>query len=90
MISEKPDVVVWIQGRANGTAHRPILRELIANERLWPPDLNILTLFFVGRPGNRSLQNLIEYEYQQYKDIVQNDYIGGYGYTQINLYVDLI
>lgn len=76
LISEKPDIVVWIQGRVNGTAHRPILRELIANKRLWPPDLRVVTLFFVGRPYDRVLQPLIEYEFEQYHDIVQNDYEG--------------
>ena len=75
-LSDQPDVVLWVQGRASGSYHRSVIREALINRKLWPSDVKLVALFFVGKHKNRKVQHVLEYEFEQFGDIVQNDYMG--------------
>lgn len=76
MYSEQPDVVVWVQGRATNPQRRSMIRELLATQKAWPFDVKPLFFFMIGTTNDTELQLRIDYEYEQHRDIVQNDYIG--------------
>lgn len=48
----------------------------MANRNFWPADIRVITLFFVGVSQRPEIQPLLEYEFEFYGDIVQNDYLG--------------
>lgn len=75
-IIEQPDVVMWVQGRATSSDHRSVIREVMANRVFWPADIRVITLFFVGVSEKPEIQSLVEYEFEMYGDIIQNDYLG--------------
>ena len=72
----QPDVVLWVQGRASGSYRRSVIREALINRKLWPSDIKLVALFFVGRHKSRAVQHMLEYEFEQFGDIVQNNYMG--------------
>jgi len=76
LFSVKPDVVIWIQGRATTPEHRVYIRELIGAAYRWPKGVTALVLFFVGYVEDDKTQYLLEYESEHYNDIIQNDYKG--------------
>ena len=75
-LSDQPDVVLWVQGRASSSYHRSVIREALINRKLWPSDVKLVALFFVGKHKSRKVQHVLEYEFEQFGDIVQNDYMG--------------
>ena len=76
----QPDVVLWVQGRASGSYRRSVIREALINRKLWPSDIKLVALFFVGRHRSRAVQHMLEYEFEQFGDIVQNNYMGKWTY----------
>lgn len=79
MISVQPDVVIWVQGRAANPQRRSIIREIMASDKAWPGDVKALFFFMVGRSNGsdpEEMQIHLNYEFDLYGDIVQNDYIG--------------
>lgn len=75
-----PDVLIWVQGRATSAHLRSIIRQTYGNQASWPHDIKIMVLFFTGVSSNSSThsQSLLEYEFELYRDIIQNNYIGKY------------
>jgi len=76
LFTVKPDVVIWVQGRAVTPERRVNIRELIGAAHHWPKGVKVLVLFFVGYVENETTQHLLEYEAEQYNDIIQNEYRG--------------
>ena len=79
----QPDVVIWVQGRAANPQRRSIIREILASDKAWPEDVRALFFFMVGRSNasepeevQTQIQTHLNYEFDLYGDIVQNDYIG--------------
>lgn len=73
---EKPDVVLWVQGRLLDQQRRAVIRELLANKRAWPKDIRVTTFFAVGMCNSRKAHVSLQYEFEVFKDILQNDYHG--------------
>ncbi|KAL3855111.1 hypothetical protein ACJMK2_014340 [Sinanodonta woodiana] len=57
--------------------HRQVLRDTWANKELLK-NKHVRILFMLGRPTNESIQVLLVNESQQYKDLVQGDFIDDY------------
>ncbi|KAL3855112.1 hypothetical protein ACJMK2_014341 [Sinanodonta woodiana] len=57
--------------------HRQVLRETWANKELLK-NKQMRIMFMLGRPTNESIQVLLVNESQQYKDLVQGDFIDDY------------
>lgn len=75
-IVENPDVVLWVQGRADNPTRRAIIREQLINSRNWPKDIRVSAFFMIGTPKNATMQQRLGYEFELYKDLVQNNYKG--------------
>ena len=69
-------MVMWVQGRASNPTRRAIIRELLANNKAWPKHIRVVTFFMVGTFNDTNLQTRLQYEFEMYRDIVQNDYTG--------------
>ncbi|XP_067951079.1 UDP-GalNAc:beta-1,3-N-acetylgalactosaminyltransferase 1-like [Watersipora subatra] len=79
-IVEKPDILIWVQGRATSAQQRSMIRETFSNSMMWPGKIKVMTIFILGvSPKDSSLhQSRLEYEFEMYNDIVQADFIEAY------------
>jgi len=76
IFAENPDVVVWVQGRVGSTSNRAAIRSAIGRHKWWPAKVKVTLLFFVGLPKDEITQHLVRYEFEQYQDIIQNNFLG--------------
>ena len=90
LLVENADVVMWVQGRASNPTRRAIIRELLANNKAWPRHIRIVAFFMIGTFNNSDLQSRLEYEFEVFRDIVQNDYTGKARKSYINIYYTLL
>ena len=77
-VSASPDVLIWVQGRVNGTKVRSVIRESFGNQKFWPDNIKVQVLFITGRlqQVDAESQHRLEYEFEQYRDIIQADFVG--------------
>jgi len=55
-----------------------MIRDTYGNQKNWPHNVTVTLIFFIGElPKNKiQYQNMLQYEFGLYKDIVQNNYSG--------------
>ena len=91
---ESPDVLLWVQGRATSPHLRTMIRESIGSVRMWPDNLKVMTVFFMGtlpaKYANTGYQLHIDYEYEAYRDIVQTSFKGETLHTCIRVATMLV
>lgn len=76
-VLDPPDVLLWVQGRATDSHMRSMIRQIYGNPKNWPPGYKVAIIFFTGTAAKeQQFQALLQYEFEQYQDIVQNRYIG--------------
>lgn len=77
------DLLIWVHSGPANFRRRIALRETWANAKHIPPiskdsTSSTTVIFFLGATTNQTLQSLIRYEAELYKDIIQEDYIDSY------------
>ena len=71
-------MVIWVQGRVSATKVRSVIRESFGNQKFWPDNIKVQVLFITGRlqQVDAESQHRLEYEFEQYRDIIQADFVG--------------
>ena len=68
-------ILVYVHSGPSNYQRRVVIRETWASRALFP-DLRLV--FMIGKTLDKNIMKAIEYEYQMYRDIVQEDFIDAY------------
>ena len=77
LCDHSPDTLIWIHTAPTHYRHRTLIRETWANPSHFKTR-NTSLVFFLGKSENTTIQRMIEYESDNYHDIVQETFIDSY------------
>lgn len=70
-------MLIWIHTAPQHFKKRLLIRETWGNPSNFH-DLKVRTAFFVGDPRDRAVQRLLNFEFEKYGDIIQEDFVDSY------------
>ena len=77
LCDHSPDTLIWIHTAPTHYRHRTLIRETWANPSHFKTR-NTSLVFFLGKSENTTIQSMIEYESDNYHDIVQETFVDSY------------